>query len=275
MAILCRDLNLLFIMVPGTGCSVVGNMLIADFGGEPLPEWHIIVDGRVVHDAKHNSVAQLLRDGLLTAEQLAKLTVVANIRNPYDRIVTYYQRLAGDWLDYSLGVQEREVERGRDKLSEAEYQAQRELLASRGRRRRRRQQFMRYVGFNPWVLATLARKTLNRGELQRFAFPMLQGVHFALRNEMLPESINALFARIGIQRTVELPRANITQGKEPYTTYWNRLSRGIFDGLVGDDIRRYGYKFDGFDPESPLIDLTAAASAPASRRLPHQLPTAK
>ena len=38
MAIICRDHRLLFVMVPGTGCSVVGKALQEELDGTFFPE---------------------------------------------------------------------------------------------------------------------------------------------------------------------------------------------------------------------------------------------
>lgn len=111
MAIICRELRLLFIMVPGTGCSVFGNTLLSDFGGEWLPEQDLVIDGMGVHPRKHNSVQQLVRDGLLSPEDRDSYLVAANIRNPFDRLVTYYQRIAGNWSQYSADVRLRALDR--------------------------------------------------------------------------------------------------------------------------------------------------------------------
>ena len=103
MAIFCPDLNLLFIMVPGTGCSVVGNVLARDFGGQFLPAQDIMENGKVIHQRKHNTVQQIISDGLLEPQRIKQLLVVATVRNPFDHFVTYFQRLKVTGLTIAMG----------------------------------------------------------------------------------------------------------------------------------------------------------------------------
>src|SRR5690606_23489876 len=124
MAIICRDHRLLFIMVPGTGCSVVGNLLIEEFGGEWIPSSNIIVDNRIAVQRKHSRLPELIRTGLLTPEEVEEYLVFATVRNPFDRLVTYYQRLIGPWVEYSHGVRRRAIERAAESSDREWYDAE-------------------------------------------------------------------------------------------------------------------------------------------------------
>lgn len=84
MAIICREHRILYIQVPGTGCSVVGQLLVDEFDGQEL--------GR-----KRNDVSEIVRKGLCSPDEMREYLVLANIRKPFDRLVTYYQRFRGDW----------------------------------------------------------------------------------------------------------------------------------------------------------------------------------
>lgn len=263
MAILCKDLGLLYIMVPGTGCSVLGNVLLRQFGGSYLPERDIVQNGRIVHQRKHNTVPQILRDGLITQTELESLLVVANVRNPFDRLVTYYQRLAGDWTEYAHGVQRRLIERERQAMGEAEYAERVKLHERRMRRQQQRQRMIHRIGFNPWVLGTIARwcardaiappyLRINRREM---LFPMLEGVDVVIRNEQLQEDVAALLETLGTGK-VEIPRKNVTQGKRPYTSYYSGFTRGVLSLLYRNQLSEFGYTFDGCSSDSPLISRT-------------------
>ena len=96
MAIICRDLKLLYIMVGGTGCSSVGSVLMERFGGTLLPACPL-----AGIDQKHNSIKQLVEHNLVSPKELKSYFKVANARNPFDRVASQYARLHGtSWEEF-------------------------------------------------------------------------------------------------------------------------------------------------------------------------------
>lgn len=96
MAIICRDLKLLYIMVGGTGCYSVGSVLMERFGGTLLPACPL-----AGIDQKHNSIKQLVEHNLVSPKELKSYFKVANARNPFDRVATQYARLHGtSWEEF-------------------------------------------------------------------------------------------------------------------------------------------------------------------------------
>lgn len=250
MAIICRQHKLLFIMVPGTGCSVVGRALQEHLGGEFLPREPHRVNGRVVVPRKHNRLSELLEHGLLTPRERGEYLIFATVRNPFDRWVTYYQRYAGDWLNYYEGVAARQVERDREAhdLSDREVQRRKRHHKYRFEQLRKRQRIMRWAGFNLWMKTTLLRwawqaERGRRGQISERAFPMLDGVDIAICQEKLNEGLNDVLARAGIDITIDLPRKNETEGKKPYTEYYSWSTRQLATWLLGDDMKQFGYRF--------------------------------
>lgn len=75
MAVLCEDLKLLFIMVPGTGCNVVSEVLRRDYGGVSLPSEEL------APRYKHASVDRLVDENVLKSTDLHALTVFTTVRN--------------------------------------------------------------------------------------------------------------------------------------------------------------------------------------------------
>lgn len=241
MAIVCKELKLVYIQVPGTGCSVVSRVLRNQFGAEEL--------GR-----KHNDVPELLQQGLLTEADLDKYLVVANVRNPYDRLVTYYQRLQGDWTDDYLewAYRNLELRRQRDNLSDETYQRRRAKLARHEVRMRRRSRILRLVGFNLWLQVTLIRWRLQERKSMPVAegrwftnnlFPMLDRVDLVLRQERLEAALNGMLDRVGVSERVALPSKNLTPGKKPYTAYYNGLSRWLMNRFYQPELDFFGYGF--------------------------------
>ncbi len=67
MAILCRDIGLLFLQAPHTGSTSLGTLFREDFGGVKLLEDRVRDEqGRIVLRQKHQSLPQLLEAGHIT-----------------------------------------------------------------------------------------------------------------------------------------------------------------------------------------------------------------
>lgn len=261
MAIICREHKLLFIMVPGTGCSTVGKALQNKLGGTFLPERSFSRNGHRVN-RKHNTVSELIKHGLITEEEHEEYLVFASIRNPFDRWVTYYQRYEGDWLDYYKKFSRRQVDREKRSfnLSDEEVKQRLEQREARLQKLRRRQRIIRALGFNVWMAGTLLRWALGsdkggRGDISRYAFPMLNGVDIAIRQERLSEGLNRVLEIAGVDRRVDLPKRNTTSGKKSHTEYYTWTTRRIGEFLLGDEMNTLGYEFEGPTDENSLVHL--------------------
>lgn len=93
MAILCRDIGLLFLQAPHTGSTSLGTLLREELGGIKLLEDRVRDErGRIVLRQKHQTLAQLIEAGLVTAEERRDLLVVVGVRNPFDLVLTEYAR---------------------------------------------------------------------------------------------------------------------------------------------------------------------------------------
>lgn len=254
MAIICKDHSIVYIQVPGTGCSVVSRVLIDEYGGKNL--------GR-----KHNDVPELLERELLTAAELDDYIVVANVRNPFDRWVTYYQRFRGDWIEEYLSFRHRDLQRKAEaqQMTEAEYSDKLEWLERHAKAQRRRARVIRRIGFNTWLLVTIIRwriRDRNRS-LDRFGFrhlgqmfPMLANVDYAIRQEALDSGFQSALRIAGIHEPASIPQKNLTSGKKPYPDYYNWLTKQLLSRVYKDELAHLGYRFDGMRSDtSPLVDF--------------------
>lgn len=262
MAIICRKHKLLFIMVPGTGCSVVGKALQEQLGGTFLPEQPLRRNGHTVVSRKHNTVPELTEHGLLSEEERRDYLIFASVRNPFDRWVTYYQRYEGDWLDYYEGVSRRQIERDRETLdlSDEEVERRRKQHERRFRKLRRRQQIIGALGFNVWMTGTLIRWALDsekgtRGDISRYAFPMLDGVDLAIRQERLNDGLNRVLEIAEVDCRINLPKKNETSGKKTYTEYYSWTTRKIGEILLGQQMDKFGYEFNEVSEEDPIVKI--------------------
>lgn len=259
MAIICREHRLLFIMVPGTGCSVVGRALREKLSGSFLPEEPISRDGYRVQ-RKHNTLPELIEYDLLSKEELEKYCVFASVRNPFDRWVTYYQRYEGEWVDYYEGVVRRRIDGKRENLSDEEVERRFERLEARMNKLRRRQRIIRALGFNAWMMGTFLRWALDGsngkvGGIARYAFPMLEGVDLAIRQERLNEGLNRILEIAGVDCQIDLPKKNTTSGKKPYAEYYAWPTREFGKLLLGEEMDELEYEFEGPTNDNALVRI--------------------
>ena len=109
MAIICRDHKLLFIMVPASGCTALGDVLQKRLGGEWFPSEDLIKNNyKIPH--KHTSIQELLEYNLMTKRELSKYLKFATVRNPFDRWVTLYQRRVGEWFQTKIENKQKKLE---------------------------------------------------------------------------------------------------------------------------------------------------------------------
>ena len=87
MALLARDLGLLFIMAPHTGCTATGRVLRKDFGARFLPKKKVHgPDGKLLIPRKHTTLPQLVESGILDGAfddpvDRARLVIASTIRS--------------------------------------------------------------------------------------------------------------------------------------------------------------------------------------------------
>ena len=265
MAILCPDLNLLFVQVPSTGCSVIGRVLREQFGGVYKPEKSVIRDGKVVVQRKHNTVAEMLEHGVITEDELQGLLVVATMRNPLDRFVTFFQRRVGPWVEEYAAWAQRDLDRRRDTLTDEQYADALVRLERKRKREEKRARTLRRVGFDVWFLRTLAQERWKKsGDLMRRSYPMLDHVDVVLRYERLEEGLNEVLKALGVQEPVALPVRNVTPGKKPFASYYSPLSKLAARRLMGRELDAFAY---GFTPNGQAPPYVVLSDKPLAQRL--------
>lgn len=251
MAMICRDHGLLFVMVPGTACSMLGDVLEARFGGEWMPGSHVFRDGRMVVDRKHSGLADLVRHGVLSRADLDGLLKFGTVRNPFDRFVTAYERARGSWFEDRMKDSDSYLHDGPPAHVEA-------MLRDTERRIER----ARSMGFEEWLLRgvdlyptcsplALARRLRRRigGPSRRSRiFPLIDGLDVIMRYETLEQDFNAVLRRAGIDEHVSLKRAagstDLTAGKRPYREYYSPALRATIERSFDKELAAFGYSFE-------------------------------
>ncbi len=216
MAILCADHDLLFIMAPHTGCTAVGETLKAELGGVFLPGQDIRdADGEVLVPRKHSQLGELMGHRLVTPAQRRTMVVASTIRNPFDALVSHYVKVHDRYT--------RDPDR-----RPASTRASRDFEA-----------WLRYR-FRPPLRARL------RGRAPERPVRWTLGSEVVMRHERLQQDFDALMARVGVERRIQIVRTNVTTQRagRPYQEFYTPGARRLVEDLYADDLLQYGYRFE-------------------------------
>jgi hypothetical protein len=227
MAIICREYNLLFIMVPRTACTAVGELLLNHYGGEFLPAEDILDShGVIAVQKKHSSLQELMQHRLVTPKEANSLLKLAAVRNPFDSLVSLYFK------------------------QRFKYEPLLHDATSWVNRSPRYAKYMNYAqkhSFNQWVFKVCYRKVIK--SLLGFGSSMspeyTRGMDTILRYESLEEDLRDAFARAGIPWKADLPRVNETTERRnrEYRSFYSRLSAIAVNCAFAEDLKAYGYTF--------------------------------
>lgn len=154
---------------------------------------------------KHSTLADI--EGLLPPEQMAQMKVICMVRNPWDRLVSYYHWLQEQTFDH-------EAVRLAQGLSFSGFLNHPHTQAS----------FLQWPFERHVTLANGAK----RGD-------------FFVRLEDFQRDIAAFEAHLGF--AIELPKANVSRRRRDYRSYYSEADSELVARLCAEDIARFGYAF--------------------------------
>lgn len=155
---------------------------------------------------KHSTLADI--EGLVAPDAAAQMFTFTLVRNPWDRMVSYYHWLQNVTFDHKAATLAQQS-------SFAEFLGSAEIQSS-----------FRQLPYTSYMCdgAGVERCTLYI-RLERFA-----------------EDAAPLFAHLGFD--LELPRVNASDRAETYHSYYTPVLRDLVGDICAEDIRRFGYSFD-------------------------------
>jgi hypothetical protein len=223
MAILCREIGLLFLQAPHTGSTSLGTLFREDFAGVKLLEDRVHDErGRIVMRQKHQSLPQLLDAGLITAEERANLLVVVGVRNPYDLVLTEYarNREAG-----TISASQRLMRRLpgiSDDFSAADFER---FVARR---------------YAPNVLYRAL------GRVPAVPVDWTEGADHIIRFEAMQDGLDQALRAVGVTEPHPLPHRNSTRSRRDrdYRKLYTHRAREIVSHAYARELRQHGYHFD-------------------------------
>lgn len=156
---------------------------------------------------KHSMLADI--EGLVSAQDLDGLFAFTLVRNPWDRLVSYYRWLRAQRFDHEA------VRLARD-LDFAGFLAHPHTQAS-----------LRAAPYGRYMTDARGRE---RADLY-------------IRLERFDEDAAPLFAHLGFR--FELPRVNASDRDRDWRGYYSDETAALVGDLCAEDIGRFGYGFDG------------------------------
>ena len=223
MAILCRDIGLLFLQAPHTGSTSLGTLFREDFGGVKLLEDRVRDEqGRILLRQKHQSLPQLLEAGLISPQERADLLVVVGVRNPYDLVLTEYAR------NREAGT------------------------ISRSQRLIRRlpgiSDDFSAPDFERFVVRRYTPNAFYRALGRRAMVPVdwTEGADHIIRFEAMQEGLDEALRKVGVIEPHPLPHRNPTQSRRDhdYRAIYTPRARDIVSAAYARELRQHGYVFD-------------------------------
>lgn len=155
---------------------------------------------------KHSTLADL--DGLVDLPELEKLFIFTLVRNPWDRLVSYYHWLREQSFDHPA-VRLAKTARFQDFVVHPQTQ----------------------VSFGRWP--TRAYLTDAAGRARGDAF---------IRLERFEDDAAPLWAHLGFR--LDLPRTNESRRSADWRGYYDDDTAALVGKLCAEDILRFGYRFD-------------------------------
>ncbi|MFV2062780.1 MAG: hypothetical protein ACC726_04610 [Chloroflexota bacterium] len=236
MALLARNLGILFIMAPHTGSTAIGKVLLEDFGAQYLPEREALDAAGKSIPRKHTSLPQLIDSGILDGAfddpaERKRLVIVSTIRNPFDSNVSswhrWYRKLDPNHVEFNPSFSDRARGSARQPPSDIEEAR---------------------VDFEDWLTSRYQPSRLMRlrGQYKRaYTFRWTLGSDVVLQHEQLQDGFDALLRAQGIKEKHEIPQVNVVRkpGRR-YQDWYTANSRAIVEGAFADDVAEFGYRFE-------------------------------
>ncbi len=257
MAIICRDYKLLFIQVPGTGCSSVSKVLKEQLGGEKLPQQDLMLAGKYkLVGEKHNSLEQLVRYNLISRSELKSYLAFATVRNPFDRFATAYQRYVSSWWETMIESDNLDCPANRSGSAYREryvknFQKQIELARGEGFENWLQRKIVLPQRLDRRVKVGCKRLLKKQSPLfgkdavrMNLAYPLIAGVDEVIRFEHLENDFNKILSQVGVDKHIAIPHTNKTPGKKSYREQYSPEARAIVERELGKELARFGYSFE-------------------------------
>ncbi|HDZ81087.1 MAG TPA: Type II secretory pathway, pullulanase PulA [Roseobacter sp.] len=155
---------------------------------------------------KHSTLADI--EGLVPRDEIAQMFTFTMVRNPWDRIVSYYHWLRDQTFDHPAVVLASQVDFGSFLNTPFVQQS-----------------------FQAAPYGFYVRDSLKQERCKLF-----------IRVEHFTQDAAPLFDHLGFD--VNLPHKNTSSREQDHRVYYTEQTRNLVAGLCAEDIARFGYRFD-------------------------------
>ncbi|WP_208348066.1 sulfotransferase family 2 domain-containing protein [Pseudaestuariivita rosea] len=157
---------------------------------------------------KHSTLADL--DGLVEPDELQRLFVFTMVRNPWDRMVSYYHWLQDQDFDHpAVGLSKQ----------------------------------LDFSGFLHHDMIKTSIRQNPYGSYMRMSPDGAERCDLFIRLENLAEDLLRLQAHLGFD--IDLPVSNASRRQKDYRSYYSDENAEVISMLCAEDIARFSYSFDG------------------------------
>ena len=221
MAFISERYKFLFVMSPRTGCTSIAYSVIVPHLEACRVPWKDVVDrnGKLLVDAKHSTIDELLRYGLVRKEQVDRMFKVCAVRNPFDSLVSLFAKSKTTYAEL-VDDESSFLHKKPQALADVKRAAD--------------------LDFGAWVAERYGKLTNRpRHMYERY----LEHVDHVMRFERLHEDLDEVLVKIGAPTGMELANINPTQRDADYRSYYTDETRRIVEQVFRPDLDRFGYRF--------------------------------
>lgn len=154
---------------------------------------------------KHSTLGDI--DGLVSAEIIENYFTFTLVRNPWDRLVSYYHWLRNQNFDHGAV------------------------------------NMAKTLGFREFVIdgRTVATNKINPARAYMVCADKKERCNAYIRIENVIEDAEPLFAHLGFN--LSLPQVNRSERKRDYRSYYDSETAGVVAACCSEDIARFNYQF--------------------------------
>ncbi|HSI50715.1 MAG TPA: sulfotransferase family 2 domain-containing protein [Ideonella sp.] len=228
MAVYSAKRNYLFLASPQTGSKAIAKTLLEKLDGEQIPSQGILRNGKIVLSKHHTTTKMLVHHKLLTEAQVQQAFKFCGVRNPFDLLVSRYEKLRG-----------RHTEAGKISGHIRKNTRAREVVG-----------FAVELPFPEWVRKA-HEQYLAADKPVMGPMVFVDSVDHVIRFEALAQGFQEALARLGITEDIPVAEHNVTSQridggqKRDYRSYYDDATVDLVRKLYAPVIERFGY---GFDP---------------------------